>query len=122
LFVYDPHVDDLLQDLDEAKVDLVALERQLARVSAKAAGKRAEIARLEESIAAEQQSGLPASRTDAIVAVLSRAAGPMSPADITAALNEAGRPDELRSVTATLTHLLRSNRVIRQGRGKYVSA
>ncbi len=114
-------MDDLLQDLDEAKVDLVALERQLARASAKVAGKRAEIARLEESIAAEQQSGLPASRTDAIVAVLSRGAGPMSPAEITAALNEAGRADELRSVTATLTHLLKSNRVIRQGRGKYIA-
>jgi recombinational DNA repair ATPase RecF len=114
-------VDDLLHDLDEAKQDLATLERQLARVSARVAGKRAEVARLEESIAAEKQSGLPASRTDAIVVVLNRGAGPMSPAEITAALNEAGRSDELRSVTATLTHLLKGNRVIRQGRGRYVA-
>lgn len=114
-------MDELLQGLEQAKRDLVALERQLARMSARVAGKRTEIARLEESIAAEQHSGLPASRTDAIVSVLNRGAGPMSPADITAALKEAGRPDELRSVTATLTHLLRSNRVIRQGRGRYIA-
>lgn len=115
-------MDELLQDIDRAKGELSALERQLVRAAARVAGKRAEVAQLEESIAAERESGLPASRTDAIVAVLKRGAGPMSPAQVTAALNQAGRSDELRSVTATLTHLLRSNRVIRQGRGKYLCA
>lgn len=113
-------MDDLTDDIARAKDELVGLQRQLARASARVTGKRAEIARLEESIAAEQRSGLPASRTDAIVAVLSRGAGPMSPAEVTAALNDAGRADELRSVTATLNHLLKNSRVIRQGRGRYV--
>jgi len=115
-------VDDLTDDLERARVDLQGLERQLARLSARVAGKRAEIGRLEESIAAEHRSGLPASRTDAIVAVLSRGAGPMSPREVTDALHGAGRNDELRSVTATLTHLLKSDRVIRQGRGRYLAA
>jgi recombinational DNA repair ATPase RecF len=121
LFVYAGTVDDLTDDLDRAKDELAGLERQLARVSARVAGKRAEVARLEEAIAAEQRSGLPASRTDAIVSVLSRGASPMSPAEVTAALNDAGRADELRSVTATLNHLLKSSRVIRQGRGRYLA-
>lgn len=115
-------MDDLTEDLDRAKDELASLERQHARLSARVAGKRAEVARLQESIAAERRSGLPASRTDAIVAVLSRAAGPMSPAEVTTALKDAGRADELRSVTATLTHLMRSSRVIRQGRGRYLAA
>ncbi|MEI2700682.1 MAG: hypothetical protein V9E94_20930 [Microthrixaceae bacterium] len=58
-------------------MSLAGLERQLARAwPARVAGQRAEVARLEESIAAEQRSGLPASRTDAIVAVLSRGRRP----------------------------------------------
>jgi len=114
-------VEDLSDDLEQAKGELVGLERQLARLSARTAGKRAEIARLEESIAAEHRSGLPASRTDAIVAVLARGAGSMSPTEVTAALKAAGRNDELNSVTATLKHLLKGKRVIRQGRGQYLA-
>ncbi len=119
--MYGELVDDLTDDLDRAKDELLVLERKLARVSASVAGKRAEVRRLEESIAAEQGSGLPPSRTDAIVAVLGRGAGPMSPSEVTDALNEAGRSDELRSVTATLAHLLKSKRVIREGRGRYLA-
>lgn len=115
-------MDDLTGDLHRARDELIGLERQLARLAARVAGKRAEVGRLEESIAAEHRSGLPASRTDAIVAVLSRGAGPMSPSEVTEALNGAGRTDELRSVTATLTHLLKGKRVIRQGRGRYLAA
>lgn len=120
--MYGGSVDDLIGDLDRSRDELRVLERKLARLSASVAGKRAEVRRLEESIAAEQGSGLPASRTDAIVAVLSRGARPMSPSEVTEALNRAGRSDELRSVTATLTHLLKSKRVIRQGRGRYLAA
>lgn len=115
-------VDDLAEDLDRAKSELAGLERRLARVSARVAGKRAEVRRLEEAIAAEHRGGLPASRTDAIVAVLSRGAGPMSPSEVTEALRDAGRNDELRSVTATLAHLLKGHRVIRRGRGRYLAA
>ena len=114
-------MEELTDVLNRSKGELLALERKLAVLSARVAGQRAEVARLEESIAAEHRSGLPASRTDAIVAVLSRGASPMSPSEVTEALNEAGRNDELRSVTATLTHLLKSKRVIRQGRGRYLA-
>lgn len=119
--MYGDPVEELTDALDRSKGELLALERKLAVLSARVAGQRAEVARLEESIAAEQGSGLPASRTDAIVAVLGRGAGPMSPSEVTDALNEAGRNDELRSVTATLAHLLKSSRVIRQGRGRYLA-
>lgn len=115
-------VDDLTDDLERVRNELVGLERQLARLSARVAGKRAEGRRLAESIAAEHRSGLPSSRTDAIVAVLARGAAPMSPSEVADALNDSGRSDDLRSVTATLTHLLKSKRVIRQGRGRYLAA
>lgn len=62
-----------------------------------------------------------ARRTEAIVAVLRQRAAPMSPKEITDALRAAGRADELRSVTATLTHLRRTAAIERVGRGQYVA-
>ncbi len=62
-----------------------------------------------------------ARRTDAIVAVLHAGTKPMSPREITDALHEAGRQDELRSVTATLAHLLKADAVDRVGRGRYLA-
>ncbi|MEI2638360.1 MAG: hypothetical protein V9F03_05105 [Microthrixaceae bacterium] len=114
-------MEGLVDDLEKSKLELVEIDKQLARWSARAAGKRAEIARLQQLIEAEKRSGLPASRTEAIVAVLVRGSEAMSPSQITAALNESGRSEELRSVTATLGHLLSTGRVIRPGRGRYLA-
>lgn len=108
-------------DLDRAMTELEGLELQMERVVARVVGKRAEVAQLRESIARENQSGLPAARTDAIVSVLRRNTLPMSPSEVTEALNDAGRSDQLSSVTATLAHLRNATRVIRQGRGRYVA-
>ena len=47
--------------------------------------------------------------------------GRASAREITDALNELGRNEELRSVTATLAHLQKSNRVERVGRGMYIA-
>ena len=111
----------LVEDLERARAELVAIERQVTRWSSRTAGKRAEIARLTEVLAARQGSGLPVSRTDAIVSVLSRGADSMSPSKITEALVEAGRDDELHSVTATRRYLLDTGRVIRDGRGRCIA-
>jgi len=101
--------------------ELEELEQQLARLAARAAGKREEVARLRESIAAVKRGGLPPARTDAILAVLRRSGSAMSPKEIVTALRDGGRDDELRSVTATLNHLLGQKRVLRQGRGRYLA-
>ncbi len=111
----------LSDDLDRAVRELGDLEQQLARLAARAAGKREEVARLRESIAAMERGGLPPARTDAILAVLRRGGTAMSPKEIASALHDGGREDELRSVTATLSHLLGRGRVLRQGRGRYLA-
>jgi hypothetical protein len=46
----------------------------------------------------------------------------MSPSEIRAALEAAGRTDDLRSITATLDHLLKAGMVQRPARGRYVAA
>ncbi|MGB3411178.1 MAG: hypothetical protein WBA45_08260 [Microthrixaceae bacterium] len=112
---------DLLTDVRRVEVEVIDLERQLARLAARLAGKRAELTRLRESVANEQSGGLPAKRTDAIISVLQRDPVAMSPSEVVDALHEAGRTDELRSVTATLAHLMKVNRVLRQGRGRYLA-
>jgi hypothetical protein len=43
----------------------------------------------------------------------------LRPSEIVALLAAAGRDDDLRSVTATLAHLLRDGRVVRHARGRY---
>lgn len=60
------------------------------------------------------------SRTDAIVTVLRKAGGTMSPTDIVNALQAAGRSDDLRSVTATLSYLMKNDSVQRPSPGRYL--
>jgi hypothetical protein len=69
------------------------------------------------------QSGVPSltplvdlARTDAIVEVLRQADRHLRPVEILNALNQSGRNDELRSVTATLDHLVKGERVRRADR------
>lgn len=64
---------------------------------------------------------LELSRTDAILNVLRRASGTMSPTELLGSLHAAGRSDELRSVTATLDYLLKAGSVQRPGRGRYLA-
>ena len=133
----------LSNQLRAASAELAHLEKQLAKLEARTAGKRLEVARLQAAVARESGAGpaptaagaprargareettsddLPARRTSAIVALLRRRSQPMSPSEITDALNELGRNEELRSVTATLAHLQKSQRVERVGRGMYVA-
>ena len=59
-------------------------------------------------------------RVDAVHTVLSRASGPLSPADIRDKLRERGRSDEYRLVSSSLDHLRRMDRAHRVGRGEWV--
>ena len=121
----------LANQLRRAAAELAHLERQLAKLEARTAGKRTEVARLQAAIEREEagesaapdgpssEDGLPAARTDAIVELLRRSPDTLSPSEITAALAADGRQEQLRSVTATLNHLLRSRVVERPSRGRY---
>lgn len=61
------------------------------------------------------------SRTDAILTILRGSSGTKAPKEILDALRAAGRTDELRSVTATLDHLLKAGSVERPSRGRYLA-
>lgn len=130
--------------LKRARAELIHAEKQLARLEARLAIKRAEVARLhadverftiaateevpprEDPLPAPRSSGsprtgaLPDRRTDAILQILRDRAVPMTPSEINAELRAAGRDEQLRSVTATLAHLRKSDAVSRVGRGLYV--
>jgi hypothetical protein len=126
----------LASQLRRATVELAHLEKQLSRLEARTAGKRLEVAKLEAAIAkdggtssprptkkrARRQAPeeLPARRTDAIVEILAGESRAMSPTEVVAALHRRGREDDLRTVSATLAHLLKANRVERVARGRYV--
>jgi hypothetical protein len=127
----------LSSQLRRASVELAHFEKQLAKLEARTAGKRVEVAKLQAAIEREQnvrptrsrkkgrrsvREQLPPRRTDAILAVLGRSAAPMSPSEITEALRASGREEELRAVSATLTHLIKGKRVERVGRGRYLTS
>ena len=59
--------------------------------------------------------------TDAIIATLRAAQGPLSPTEIETRLASKGRVETLSQVTATLNHLIKHQRVIRPGRGRYLA-
>lgn len=101
----------------ELERELVEVREQLALLHARAAGIDQELCLLRAGVEVPELA--TARRTDAIVAVLADARRSMTPSEIVASLTEAGRDDDLRSVTATLTHLVREGRVLRQGRGRY---
>ena len=62
------------------------------------------------------------SRVDAIVAVLRQAGVPMTSTEIGRALVAGGRPDDSRqTITATLSYLVQSGRVMKVGRGQYAA-
>ena len=102
------------------------LERQLAEQRTQVALGAARLAGLEAELGALRSGDVPteireAPRTVAILSVLRSAPGTMSPSDIVECLREAGRADELRSVTATLDHLAKKQAVQRPARGRYLA-
>ncbi len=132
-------------ELAHFEKQLARQQKQLSGIEARVAGKRAEVARLQSALELESNpppappresadpvqpsrpakvvapSVAPGRRTEAIVAVLRQRGGPMTPTEIVDALHAAGRNDELKSVTATLAHLMKADLITRQDRGLYVS-
>jgi hypothetical protein len=103
--------------LAELERELAEVREQVTLLHARAAGIEQEMRVLRAG--ADRPELASARRTDAITAVLADARGSLSPSEIVGLLAAAGRDDDLRSVTATLAHLLRDGRVVRHARGRY---
>lgn len=110
---------DLSERVAEVEQQLAAQKAVVAEALARLRGLESELEALRS--APEDGDLLAAPRTEAIVTILRRARGSMSPTDILAGLEDAGRSDELRAVTATLDHLLKKGTVQRPSRGRYLA-
>lgn len=110
---------DLTERVAEVERQLAEQRDELARGAARMRGLEAELDALRSGGGIEDLA--TASRTDAIVAVLRGAEGTLSPSEILERLHAAGRSDELRSVTATLDHLVKKSAVHRPARGRYLA-
>jgi len=60
-------------------------------------------------------------RTEAILAVLHDGGTTLSPKEIEQRLEVGGRSDTYRTITATLDHLMKQNKVTRADRGHYLA-
>lgn len=108
----------ITQRIGELESELTDLETEVARLLARREGIKAELAALRSGVEAGDLAEAP--RTEAIVAVLRSAGDSLSPTEIRRRLYEAGRSDQLRSVTATLNHLVSTGKVQRPCRGQYL--
>lgn len=118
----------LESDLERVTADLAATEAELARLSARAEGLRAERDALTRSIAALSPASTISTediarmvKNDAIVAVLRNAKPqPLRAAGIVGALHQAGRTNEsATNISVYLDGLLKQGRVARVARGEY---
>lgn len=118
----------LENDLERVTADLTATEADLARLSARAEGLRAERDALNRAIAALSPASTISAediarmvKNDAIVAVLRNAKPqPLRAAGIVDALHQAGRTNEsATNISVYLDGLLKRGRVARIARGEY---
>ncbi len=108
-------LDELIADVEKR------LERHRLEATAAFARLRATEAELDALRAAAStgraQPGM--TRTEAIIALLHKADGPVQTHDITADLNDAGIESTAKDVSSTLHHLLAQRRILRHARGSY---
>ncbi len=113
----------LAKRIEEVEDQLAEQRVLLTATSARIRGLEAELEALREGAGGgdgADVSEMP--RTEAIAAVLRASAETLSPTEILGRLHAAGRTDELRSVTATLDHLVKKGAVQRPKRGRYMAA
>lgn len=108
----------ITERIGELESELVDVDTEVVRLLARRQGLKAELEALRSGLATDDLAGAPL--TDAIVAVLRSAGDSLSPTEILGRLHEAGRSEDLRSITATLSYLLSNERVQRPGRGQYL--
>jgi hypothetical protein len=105
----------------ELKHEMARWEQIAAEAVAKVRGMEVEIAALETGVRGRGDlAGIP-QQTDAILAVLRSAPGTLTPSEVTALLNDAGRGENLKTVTSLLSYLLKEGQVQRPSRGRYLA-
>jgi hypothetical protein len=120
--------DVLRSELEQVAAELAAARTEYASLGARIAGLEARRAALSRALTSTDRRGAAGSgisagyRTDAIVAVVERAATEMSIRDVVAALHDAGRPHETSdNVGIDLAYLADQGRVARVRRGVYAA-
>ena len=110
----------LAQHLANLESELAGWREELVKLSTRIRGREVEIAAVRANLELSSSlADLP--RTEAILAVLMRAEGTLTPSDILKALSAAERDDDLRAVTATLDYLVKRGRIQRPNRGRYLA-
>ena len=120
---------DLNEELTKVEAQLATAQVELASLVARVHGLMAQRDALAAATAQEdlphaetsnELAGLPKDR--AIITVLRQSDGPLSPAEITQKLQEAGREQEKAgNISVYLTSLLKQGRVTRIRHGRYVA-
>jgi len=90
----------------EVEAELTSKRNLITEMLASCRGLEAELAALQAGLA-QGDDLVGAARTEAIVTVLHKADGSLSPTELVERLHAAGRDDIFRSVTATLDHLIK---------------
>lgn len=109
----------LTELIAEAEREVAAAEDALVAARADAAAAVARLTSLRGAVEPAGDLG-SLSRTDAIMAVLGRAGGPLQTGEIIEAMVMGGREaDSPNEVTATLAYLIKQGRAVRVGRGIY---
>ena len=106
--------------ITELEARLSEQEEVVAREVATFRGIEAELTSLRAGVPSQHAlTEIP--RTEAILSVLRAAVSSLTPTEIVAALEAAGRSETRQLVTATLDHLLKKRLVMRPSRGRYLA-
>lgn len=117
---------ELEVDLQRVRDELAVTQAQHARLTAKIEGLQAQRDALIRALASEPEPRAKAdirtfTKDQAIVGVLRQAAGPMRIKEIVEAMTAVGRTETYNGVSVYLDTLVKTGRVIRVSRGRYVA-
>lgn len=103
------------------RAELTETEEVAAQAFARVRGLEVQIAALEAGAADRGELADMPRQTDAILAVLHQTSGTLTPSEITSWMNEAGRSENLKTVSSLLSYLLKEGKVQRPSRGHYMA-
>jgi hypothetical protein len=110
---------DSAQDIAALERELAEVEAQIRRLRIRRSGILTELEGWRAGVGEHSALG-SMKATEAILEVLADAGTAMSIPELVARLNAGGRAqDDTRAVTSTLSHLKRTKRIDRSGRGLY---
>ena len=104
----------------QLEADITAQGWKVTQEVARLRAMQAELASIQAGVALTGDlAGLE--RTEAVLAVLHDGGAMLSPKEIEQRLEAGGRSDTYRTITATLDHLMKQNKVTRADRGHYLA-